>query len=393
MAQRKPRAKSPNGSGSTYFDKRTSRWVARVVVGKTEDGRMIRRTAYGKSQAEAQARLIEMQGQQAKGTAPTSRGRVPTLAVYAAEWLSSREGRRSERTIARNRTFLKPVLDDLGSVQLSKLAAEDVDRVLGRLLKSGMSPSTVAGTRAALRACLNTALKRGIVHRNVAADAEPPKVRRSEMHPLTRAQVKTLIGSAEKHRNGYLYGFLSVTGLRLGEALGLCWTDYDSETGMLRVRQQLKADLRRAAPKAERFKLEPLKTENSDRTVKLSDPARDMLDRQRARQVRERLAYGGAWGNSWDLIWTTPAGRPLDGVTVTKQWHEFTDEIGLPHCRVHDLRHTAATLLLADGVPVLEVSRLLGHAKVSITWDTYGHSTEGGRQLVADTFSKLVNGD
>jgi integrase len=419
MAQRKPGApskrrysddgsysvvgKARNGAGSVSFDTKTNRWVARVSLGKDDAGKPIRKTVYGRTQAEAQAKLITVQGAQQRGTLPTARGRADTIQAFATEWLAGRAGKRNERTIARNRSFLKPALDAFGNKQLTTLEPADVDRLLSRMLKNGASASTVRGTRATLRAMLNTAIRQNKLHDNAAANSESITVRKKSKRVMSQEHVKMLTASAAQARDGYLYALLANTGMRISEALGLTWDLYDPKTGRLHVRYQLKTKLRKEDPTdpdnpevlpvtlhpQERYRLELLKTENAERDIDLSGPARAILDAVRQRYAEERL-QAGTWGNDVDLIFTNPKGRPLDAVTLTKKFHEFTDKLGIPRLNPHDLRHTVATYLLhVAGAPLLEVSRMLGHANVSITLNLYGHSTDAGKAQVASMLSGI----
>lgn len=168
------------------------------------------------------------------------------------------------------------------------------------------------------------------------------------------------------HRLHALWVLLATTGLRLGEALGLLWTDIDFASGRLVVKRALQRQ-----PDIGYVFVEP-KTARSRRTVYLALGAlRTLVDHRRS-QVQDQLAAGPEWNNS-GLVFTTPIGRPVDGTWATKWFHRALEQGGLPRVRIHDLRHTAATHLIRRGVHPKVVQELLGHSTISLTLDTYSH--------------------
>lgn len=387
MGTRRQRSRSPNRAGSVYPTK-DGRWRAAVSLGRDESGKPVRKVAYGKTESEAREALIKLQGQYAAGALrPEVRGRVPTLGVFIAEWLDSREGQVNERTLARYRQLLNlHVVPTLGMVQLSKLTDAEITKLLASKVKAGMSPRTAYHVRSTLRTCLARAQKRHGIATNPAAEAETPKRQQREMAILNAEQARKLIESADASRDGNLYAFLLTSGVRLGEALGATWTAYDDRHGTIAITRQLK---RRTDGT---LALDDLKTHGSVRTLHLSQQARDALEAQRGQQADERAQAGVRWDDSgvgFGLIFRTPTGHPMDAPALTKRFHKFCDAIGIPSIRTHDLRHTFATMALANGVSVLEVSRSLGHSKTSITWDTYGHSSDSGQRAMATAMSTI----
>ncbi len=189
--------------------------------------------------------------------------------------------------------------------------------------------------------------------------------------------------AAAQHRLEALFGVALACGLRLGEALGLKWDDVDLETRELRVRQQLQRD-------GKRLLLAELKTAKSRRALVLPAVCVDALKRHRTRQLEERLKAGVAWQET-GLVFTTFArrggqrriGTPLDPRNVLRALSAVLKAAGLPHVRFHDLRHSAASLLIAEGVELVEVSMLLGHSELRVTADLYTH-------LVKQTASKAA---
>ena len=204
-----------------------------------------------------------------------------------------------------------------------------------------------------------------MVVRNAAALANAPRALTREITPLNPAQARTLLHHCATHRLGPLFTIALSLGLRLGEALGLRWSDVDFDKGLLQVRrtlQRIKGGVAFSEPK----------TARSYRTLVLPDVAISTLTAHRVRQLEQRLAAGQRWGGH-DLVFTNGDGNPLDRANVRKQFHRLLQTAGLPQIRIHDLRHTAATLLMLQGVNPRTVMELLGHSDVTMTLNTYSH--------------------
>ena len=206
---------------------------------------------------------------------------------------------------------------------------------------------------------------RELVPRNVAALTDAPRHRPREIEPLTPEQAKTLLATVADHRLGALVTVAVGLGLGQGEALGLRWEDVDLDAGVLSVRQTL--DRAGTTP---RFG-EP-KTRRSRRSISVPDVVTTALRRHRTRQLEERLAAGARWRDS-GLVFTTTIGTPVDRGRLHKIFKAMLRSAGLPDIRYHDLRHTAATLLLAQGVDPRTIMETLGHSQMSLTLNTYAH--------------------
>jgi integrase len=197
---------------------------------------------------------------------------------------------------------------------------------------------------------------------------EPTQVR----EPLTPDEARTLLGSLTDHRLEAIVLIGLLLGLRRGEILGLKWTDLDPETQTLTVRRTLKEGSRYLKDgtglTAPRF--DGPKTRNSARTIPYPSAVAHALERQRSRQATWRLRAGESWQGS-DLIFSNQLGGALWPSNVGQQWNRFLKSIGMRHLRLHDLRHSTATLMLETGVPLEAVSQTLGHSSLVITKDIY----------------------
>jgi integrase len=345
------------------------------------DGRQVTRWVSGRSRAEVSRKLEAAKDDVKAGLLATA-----STADYLAGWsaaVAPSVRPSTSREYARHvRQYWTPAI---GDVPLSALTAAHVERVMAAMTARGLSPRTVRYARTTLRRALGDAIRDGLLVRNAAALSRPPRQERPELRPLTRTEARTLLEATAEDRFGPLYALLVGTGLRIGEAVALSWTDVDDHE--LTVRRSV----HRAEGKGYIFG-EP-KTRQSRRTVTLPAIARRALETQRTRQDAARAALRpGEWQDTRGLIFTDPIGRPLSPLLVSADFREAADRLGLP-VRLHDLRHTFATLALTAGVPLKTVSSALGHSSIAITADVYAHVTPELRDEAAAALDRAFGGE
>jgi integrase len=208
-----------------------------------------------------------------------------------------------------------------------------------------------------------------------------PRVERYEIQPFTPEEARRFLEGIKGHRLEALYSVALTMGLRQGEALGLRWQDVDLEMGYLRVDKQLQRQ-------NGIFQLVEPKTPRSRRTIVMPPSITSALHRHRDLQMRESNADRDR--NKLGLVFTTEHGSPLDGTVVTHQFHRLLDQVGLPQRRFHDLRHSCATLLLAQRVPARVVMEVLGHSQIALTMNTYAHVIPELRTDAAQRMEELI---
>ncbi|MDP9383600.1 MAG: site-specific integrase [Chloroflexota bacterium] len=272
----------------------------------------------------------------------------------------------------------------LGRHQLDKLAPQHVAELLKTKQQAGLSPRRVHHIRAVVRTALNQALRWGLVTGNAAALVDPPRQTAPEVDPFSPAQARAALAAAEADRLGTLFRLALTLGLRQGEVLGLRWADVDLEAGVIRVRHSLQRIDGALILK------EP-KTEKSRRTLHLPLSLVVALRSHRVAQLEERLLAGDRWQER-DFVFTTRTGTPLDARNVIRSWHRLLAKAGIERRPFHTCRHTAASLLLAEGVPVKVVQEVLGHTLMSTTADIYGHLFPGAFREVADAMERALAG-
>jgi integrase len=285
------------------------------------------------------------------------------------------------------RLHLQP---EVGKALLEKLTPQDVQGLLNRKSREGkLSPRSVAYIRGVLRQALNQALRWGLIARNPAALVDPPRSVRREIAPLSAEQARALLQAAKGDRLEAFYAVALLLGLRRGEVLGLRWPDVNFDQRTLRVRQTIqRIAIRLTSGTGGLVPAEP-KTDKSRRALSLPDGVIRALRVQRARQTAERLGAGTAWPDS-DLVFTSLSGKPLDPKAVHRDFKRLLAKAGLPvTTRLHDLRHSAASLLLAQGVPLRTIMELLGHSSLAMTANVYAHVAPAALRDVADRMDSL----
>jgi integrase len=223
----------------------------------------------------------------------------------------------------------------------------------------------------------------GLVQRNVTEMVRPPRKRKMEMQTLDVRQVGKFLEAAAEERLEALFVLAVTTGMRQGELLGLRWQDVDLEKGVINVRQTLYMS------RGQTLLAEP-KTEHSRRMIHLTKVGLYALRKHRTRYLQEALAYGPDWNSEYNLVFPTSTGRPIRAAQMVElPFHRVLERAGLPRIRFHDLRHTAATLMLEQGVNPKAVSEMLGHSDVTITLGIYGHVTPRMHQKAVEVFDEL----
>jgi len=364
--------KRRRGKGEGSITERSDgRWQVRVDLGRSVTGKRRRKYAYGPTQAEAVDELRRLGGRAVDGQLLTTS--TPTVARYLEDWFATHEDdwRPSTRRAYRGAItgFLVPAF---GTLRLEHLSPTLVQRWLLDHKQTHGARRRITLARQVLSSALSGAQKLQLVSINAAKLVTVPKVKARAIRPLDVEQARTLLTQASTHRLEALFSVALACGLRLGEATGLKWDDIDLTTGEVQVRQQLQR-----VGKA--FVLQDLKTDKSRRTLALPAVCLEALRAHRTRQREERLKAGARWTDT-GLVFTTyepyrarHVGTPLDPSNVRRTLRALLEAANLPRVRFHDLRHSAASLLIAEGVELVEVSLLLGHSELRVTSDLYAH--------------------
>jgi integrase len=404
------------GEGS-IVQRADGRWMARVDLGWRE-GKRRSKSVYGRTRRAVADALQDALRAAKEGTLVVDERQ--TIPEYLTRWLQD-----VARTRVRPRTFVgyqaaieQHISPHFERVRLAKLTPQHLQAWLATLETNGVSAGRHRYARVVLRAALNTGIRWRLITSNAAMLIDAPRTTSREIRPLNSDEARALLDACNEHP---LNAFLTVAlgcGLRLGEALGLQWTDVDLDAATLdvrravqrfggdatarrpllaerkRLRAALKATPRKRTPeiaetrarlmaelKAVRtafakvktaVQITELKSTRSRRTIALPAVAITALRSHRVRQLEARLLAGGLWQDR-GFVFASSVGTPLEPRNVTRQFKALLTVANLPNIRLHDLRHSCATLLLAQGVNPRVVMETLGHSQVSLTLNTYSH--------------------
>jgi integrase len=374
-----PRKRARNGEG-TIGQLSDGRWQAKLSLGNGQ-----RRTFTGATEEIVAGKLLEARAQQQAGLPVAPAG--VTVASYLERWLAQRQAALKPTTWTNYELNVRlHIAPYVGKKRLAALDPDDVRDWHAALKADGLGPRSIVLAHATLRTALAQAESDNLLARNVAAKVHPPKAVRPKVEPYDVEEIATLQRAMKDHPLEPLLLLTLGVGLRRGEVCGLRWRDVDLEAGTLTIRGQLVRN------RGGGFRYQPsAKTEGSEDTVALPSYVVRVLRDHRDRAV---LAKAGGSKLSRGYVFTRPDAEPHSPEMVYLDYQRLIREAGLRHQRFHDLRHAAASLMLGEGVPLWQVSKMLRHASVRITADIYGHLyAEGAREAAGKMSALLERGE
>lgn len=396
--------------GTFYWQSR-QKWAAQLTMG---DGKRATATCHhdhptrGRGPCQEARDLLADLERLRESQAPAN-ARTLTLGKFLLGWLDDVKPTLAYSTWRKHesicRTHITPLL---GHRRLSDLSVVDVRRLMEQAQSArpsrvghrerdpALDGQTLRHLRGTLRRALADAQRQGLVSRNVASLAQPPKLSHRERPILNADQARALIEGTQDDRYHALYVLALTTGMRSAEMLGLTWEDIDlgnqdrgnGYAGGHRAKDGSAGRAGRdvAGPTAsvsvghtlvrvgKEWRLGAPKTDKSRRVIPLTPLAVSALRDHRQRQLAERMAAGKPGTDG--LVFTTPTGKPVWGSNLLPLLRAHLARLGLPKVGIHDLRHSAATILFGMGVPIEVISDILGHATTRITADLYRHRVE-----------------
>jgi integrase len=376
----------------SFVKKRGNSWTAYFYVSDGEGERRQRTKGGFATKRDAQAYL-----EKTVHTVHTGEYVEPvrmTLAEYLLDrWLPTIEASIRPSTFDSYTRQLKlHLIPYLGRVQLQQLSVDHLDRLYAELLKrgrtdgkGGLSPKTIHYLHTTLHKALRDALRKQLIVRNVADAADPPRTRQTgerELQTWNPEQVRTFLAALKGHRLEAAYLLAVTTGMRRGEVLGLRWRDIDFKQSRLAVRQTLGTVNYKLA-----FGLP--KTAHSRRTISLDPATLAALTAHRATQRVDKTEIGEGYHDQ-DLVFAKIDGSPTHPDFYSQCFDRTVAKLPVPRIRLHDLRHTHATLGLQAGVQAKIMSERLGHASVGFTLDVYTHVIAGHDQGAANQVADMI---
>ena len=369
-------AKKRGQNEGTIYKRKDGTWAAQVSI----QGRRL--TKYTKTQSEARTWLRTTLNQVDTGI--TFLGAQMELGKYLEQWLVTVKTSVRPKTYEQYRQIVTGhIIPILGCIKLKDVRPDHVQSLYNTKLESGTSNRTVRVIHTVLHIALNQALKIGLIGRNPSDAVIKPKLIKKEMKTLTDTQVQTLLLAARGTRKEVLYQLAVTTGLREGELLGLKWADVDWVTRHVKVQRQLQW------LSGQGLVFNEPKSASGRRVIVVGSATIEKLRDHYQQQQWERLAAGDRWVEN-DLIFPTTIGTPSNWRSLVRSFKNLLQTSGLPNIRFHDLRHTAATLMLQQGIHPKVVQERLGHSQVSLTLNTYSHVLPNMQEDAAEKIDELI---
>lgn len=383
ISQRHLRSCPRDDSGRLLPHRCRGNWRFTLEEPRGGDGRrrQIQRGGFA-TKREAQAALEEELARRRAGLADTS---GLTVGAYLEQWLAGK--RKIRATTRRNyavhlRRYLIP---ELGGIRLADLRPHHVDSLYSDVLESrypGATAITVHHIHRSLRSALNAAVKRRLIPWNPAQHVELPERRRTVTTVWSAGDLGRFLDLNTDDRLYALWHLLGLTGMRRGEAIGLHWQDTD----LLRLQVVVRTQVTDAGDGPH---LTAPKTAAGARVIPIDAGTGEVLRRHAQRQAAERMAWGEAW-QALDLVFARADGGMLRPDWITHRFAGLVKRAGLPPIRLHDLRHTHASLALSAGIELKVVSDRLGHSTTAITADLYTHVVPSVAQRAADAIAGVI---
>lgn len=385
-------------------------WHAYVVMGVRPDGTSDRKHLRRKDPAELRKAVHALEVQRDTGAYRWTED-DPTLTVWVEHWLSAIVPMSARRKTIDTYTsqLTRHLLPSLGHMKLSNLRPEHFETLYVTLADHGRSPHTIRAVHRVTRSALNEAVRRRRLMHNPILVARPPRVESQEIDPLSPEECLKILGVTASTWNGPRWSLALALGLRQGEALGLLWEDVDLEAGTIKIRRASQRWVYRhgcgscsGTPLCERkrgsdcpqrkdggLRLVEPKTRASLRTIVLPDEATAELRRHRVSQAKARLAAGPAWVGQHDLVFATENGLIIDPGKDQLSWKAVLRAAGVRAVRVHDARHTAATLMLLQEIDIRTVMAVMGWTEMA-TAQRYTHAVDDLKRRAAKRMGSML---
>lgn len=382
------KTRRPNGASSIYLGK-NGNWHGRVTVGIKDDGTPDRRHVERKNRAAVVDAVRQLEKQRDAGKVRRA-GQRWTVEAWLTHWVENiAAGNVRENTLAGYRVAVNThLIKGIGAHRLDKLQPEHLERLYAKMRANGKAAGTAHQVHRTIRTALNEAVRRGHIARNPARLAKAPQLDDHEIEPYTVDQVKRLLVEAGKRRNSARWAIALALGLRQGEALGLKWSDVDLDNGTLTVRRA------RQRPKwrhgcdgscghkhagyctervPTRAAAAATKSSAGRRTIGIPQSLISLIESHQREQQAERAKAGQLWQEAgW--LFTTPTGDPINPRSDYDDWKQLLKNAGVRDGRLHDARHTAATVLLLLGTPDRAVMSIMGWSNPAMA-KNYQHMT------------------
>lgn len=380
--------KRANGEG-TIKKRKNGTWEGQYTAGKDDNGKLIRRSVYGKTQEEVRKKLNAIVNDIDNGVyvAPDDM----TVGEWFDIWIKEYNGSIKESTKSQysyqGRCHIKPII---GKKKLQKITAPALQRFINERYDegNGLSAKSCRNLHGVLHKLFNQAVLCGYIKHNPVSAVQLPRVEKKEMHILSGDKLKAFLAECKGKAYENLFFVDVFTGLRESEIIGLTWDCVDFDKGIITIEKQFKRERKQDGGNEYRF--DTLKN-GKTRVISPAQAVFDYLKRERVKQAENRLKYGSAYNNEYNLVFTNEIGEHLSPVTVYGCFKRRVDAIGCPEVRFHDLRHSYAVISIENDVDYKTISESMGHFSVAFTLDVYGHVSDKMRKDSADRLQAFID--
>lgn len=387
MAEKKKAEKKKrraHGEGSIR-ERNDGTWEARFVTGiDPGTGKPIRKSVYGKTQTEVRQKLTAAIAALDNGTyqAPDK----TTLATWLNEWLTTFcKSKVKPLTYQAYAGLIKNhIVPAIGNLKLQEVTGIHVQRLYNQMADNNFSPKTIRNVGIVLHKAFDVLKKQpnAPISINPCDSAEPPKVKRSEISPLSDEDIPRFLAAINDSPLRNAYALCLFAGLREGECLGLSWKQVDFRQGKITVSQQLQQNKTNGFT----YYISDTTKNGKSRIIKPPTIAFEYLRAEQEKQAQNMQQADTLWSNPDGLVFTNELGKHRSFASFYKNFKKIAASIGRPDARPHDLRHTAATVAIASGADIKSVQELMGHATSSFTLDVYAHASE---RMLTDTADRM----
>ncbi len=362
-------AKRGNNEGSIY-KRSNGTWRAQISL----EGKRLSYTADSRAECnEWLRRTMDLVDQ-----GMTFQSRNLSLQEYLQNWFQVKKNTIKAKTAYDyERNINKYLNPNLGNIKLKDLTTYQLTRFYAKLIDMEIGTRTVHYVHGILRSALQDAVRSGIIGRNPCVGTMLPRRYQKEMQVLTETQVTQFLIAAENSRYKALYHLAITTGMRYSELIGLKWTDVDWEKRTIKIQRQLQYLPHKG------YKFTEPKTRSGTRTIMIGETTLKILN-----EHHKKYAHKDQSGEN--LVFINGIGTQIYFKRFYKDFKRVLRNAELPEIRFHDLRHTAATLMISNGIPVLIVSKILGHSQPSVTMNVYAHASVEMQSEAAKLMENLV---
>lgn len=382
--------KRANGEG-TISKRKNGTWEGKYTVGRDADGKLVRKTIYGKTQKEVAQKITALTNDLNTGMyiAPEK----TTVGQWFDIWQNDYLGGVKETTATQYRYHIEfNIKPYLGQIQLQKLTAPMIQKLYRTRMEQApeggktLSPKSIKNLHGVIHKALDKAVQCRYIKFNPSDACELPRIEKKEMNVLKDGYLEKFLSEIKGKKYASLFFVDVFTGLREGEILGLTWDCIDFDNGIIHIVKQLK----RKQGKNNRYFFDSLKN-GKTRDVVPAPVVFDVLRKVKMEQAANKLRYGTSFNNPDNLVFTNEIGEHIGVEGLYQCFKRRVAAIGLPDMRFHDLRHSYATISLQNGDDYKTVSESLGHATVAFTLDVYGHVTDKMKRDSADRMQSYID--